>query len=302
METVTITKKDTDRRLDKFLFHYLNAAPQNFIYKMLRKKNITLNDAKAKGAELLQAGDTVKLFLSDETIEKFRKTRDIKKAKPLDGIVYEDDDVLVVNKPVGLASHGGMESQDHLLARILYYLQHTGAYNPADTFVPAICNRLDVNTSGLVVCGKTLHALQKLNDCFAKHMVDKEYLAVVDGNAGEPGKTQVLRGFHQKNKNTNFVTVVKQKTDTPVTTAYTVKEILQGGKYTLLTVNPITGRSHQIRAHLASIGHPLVGDKKYGGSDLPKGAQLLHCHKITIGELGYEWQAPIPKAIQIFIS
>ena len=303
MQTVEITAANANRRLDKFLFHYLNAAPESFVYKMLRKKNITLNSGKAKGAELLQAGDVLTLFLADETIEKFRKARDIKEARPLTGIIYEDENYLVINKPQGLPSHGGMakKNNDHLLARVLFYLQTTGAYDPSDTFVPALCNRLDVNTSGLVVCGKTLHALQKLNDCFAKHMVDKEYLAVADGKVGDVAKTQVLRGFYKKNKTANIATIVKQKTDTPVTTAYTVKEILHGGKYTLLTVNPITGRSHQIRAHLASIGHPLAGDKKYGGSELPKGAQLLHCHKITIGELGYEWQAPTPKAFQTFI-
>ena len=153
MQTVDITAANANRRLDKFLFHYLNAAPTSFIYKMLRKKNITLNSSKAKGAELLKAGDVLTLFLADETIEKFRKVRDIVEARPLTGIIFEDDNYLIVNKPQGLPSHGGMakKSNDHLLVRVLFYLQNSGAYDPEDTFVPALCNRLDVNTSGLVV-------------------------------------------------------------------------------------------------------------------------------------------------------
>jgi len=302
MQTIQIEKKDSNRRLDKFLFQYLNTAPQNFIYKMLRKKNIVLNDNKARGAEILQANDIITLFLADETIEKFRQARDIAKAKPLDGIVYEDEDLLVINKPVGLPSHAGIEEKnDHLLARVLYYLQSTNAYNPTDTFVPALCNRLDVNTSGLVMCGKSLHALQKLNSLFATHMVDKEYLAVVDGKLGEVGKTRVLKAFYKKNNKTNIAQVVTQKTDTAVTTAYTIKAISKDDKYTLLAVNPITGRSHQIRAHLASIGHPLVGDKKYGGSQISTGgAQLLHCHRLNIKEL--EFTAPLPKGFQKFLN
>jgi len=304
MQTIQIKKQDSNRRLDKFLFQYLNTAPQNFIYKMLRKKNIVLNDNKARGAEILQADDVVTLFLSDETIEKFRQAREIAKAKPLDGIVYEDDDLLVVNKPAGLPSHGGMEEKsDHLLARILYYLQKTNAYDPSDTFVPALCNRLDVNTSGSVMCGKSLHALQRLNSFFAGHMVDKEYLAVVDGKLGEVGKSRVLKAFYKKNNKTNIAEVVTQKTDTAVTTAYTIKAISKDDKYTLLIVNPITGRSHQIRAHLANIGHPLTGDKKYGGSQITTGgAQLLHCHKLRIAELEKEFEAPLPKNFQKFLD
>jgi len=297
MQTVEISNANANRRLDKFLFQYLNAAPENFVYKMLRKKNITLNEAKAKGAEIIQAGDIIHLYLADETIAKFRKVREIAEAKPLTGIVYEDDSLLVVNKPAGLPSHGGMEKKDdHLLGRVLFYLQSTNAYNPSDTFVPALCNRLDVNTSGLVICGKTLHALQQINALFASQGIDKEYLTVVDGELGKVGKSRVLRGYYTKNEKQNTARIGNQETDTAVTTAYTVKQISKCEKYTLVAVNPITGRSHQIRAHMAAIGHPLVGDKKYGGSPTKFGfGQLLHCHKLTIPQLGHTWEAPMPK-------
>ena len=297
MQTVEITPQNANRRLDKFLFQYLNAAPENFIYKMLRKKNITLNEAKAKGAEMIKAGDTLQLYLSDETIAKFRKVREIAEAKPLTGIIFEDDELLIVNKPGGLPSHGGMENKDdHLLARVLFHLKNTGAYDPSDTFVPALCNRLDVNTSGLVICGKTLHALQRINELFANQGLDKEYLTVVDGELGKVGKSRVLRGFYQKDGKSNMARVVESQTDTAITTAYTVKAISKNGKYTLVSVNPITGRSHQIRAHFAAIGHPLVGDKKYGGSPTNFGfGQLLHCHRLSIPQLEKSWEAPLPK-------
>lgn len=300
MQTIEITIANSNRRLDKFLFAYLNAAPENFIYKMLRKKNITLNGVRAKGAELLSAGDNVQLFLADETIDKFRKRREIAVAKALNGIIYEDEDLLVINKPQGMPSHGGMSKKDdHLLGRVLFYLQSSGAYNPSDAFVPALCNRLDVNTSGLVVCGKSLHALQLINSIFAKQALDKEYLTVAEGEVGEVGKTCVLRGFYQKESNLNIAKIIQTKTETAVTTAYTVLAVSADKKYTLLSVNPITGRSHQIRAHFAAIGHVLAGDKKYGAKPFKYSqSQLLHCMCISIPQLEQKWEAALPKNFQ----
>jgi len=300
MQTVEITAANSNRRLDKFLFQYLNTAPENFVYKMLRKKNITLNDTKAKGSEMLQAGDKLTLFLADETIAKFRKARELAVARPLAGIIYEDENLLIVNKPAGLPSHGGMaDKSDHLLARVLYYLQKSGAYNPSDTFVPALCNRLDVNTSGLVVCGKTLHALQNMNALFSGHVVDKEYITIVEGELGKVGKSRVMRGYYQKDGKANIAKVVATKTGITVTTAYTVLAISSDKRYTLVQVNPITGRSHQVRAHFASIGHPCAGDKKYGGQAIPyANSQLLHCHKLKIPTQGLEWEAPLPNKMQ----
>jgi len=305
MQTVQITASNADRRLDKFLFQYLNAAPENFIYKMLRKKNITLNEAKAKGAEIIQAGDVLQLYLSDETIEKFRKTREIAPAKPLTGIIFEDDHLLVVNKPAGLPSHGGMEKKDdHLLGRVLAYLVESGAYDPSDSFVPALCNRLDVNTSGIVICGKTLHALQSINALFAGQGIDKEYLTIVDGELGRVGKSRVLRGFYKKDVKTNRAKIFstsdpQSPVETIATTAYTVLAISRDASHSLVSVNPITGRSHQIRAHMAAIGHPLTGDKKYGGSSTNFGVgQLLHCHRVSIPTQDKSWEAPPPKSFK----
>jgi 23S rRNA pseudouridine955/2504/2580 synthase len=280
---VVIGTGDANRRLDKYLFAYMNNAPHSFIYKMLRKKRIKLNGKKAAGSEILQAGDEIRFFLSEETLQTCRKQKTAAPAKPLTGIIYEDENILVVNKPAGLPSQGGMKgkTRDHLQARILHYLKTN------ETFTPAICNRLDVNTSGLVICGKTLHALQEINQKFANREIKKEYLAIVHGKPGLPGHTRTLRGYYEKDEKTNTARVdVLTKSGTTSKEILTEFTVLQSSaKYSLLSVSPITGRSHQIRVHLASINHPILGDTKYGGSPLPPTSnfrgQLLHCHRLS---------------------
>ncbi|MCL2216132.1 MAG: RluA family pseudouridine synthase [Defluviitaleaceae bacterium] len=306
---VEITAENAGRRLDKFLFAYFNNVPHSFIYKMLRKKRIKLNGGRAMGNELLQAGDELRFYLSPETIESSRKPRIFDPAPPLTDIIFEDENLLVVNKPAGLPSQGGMKERparaDHLLARILYYLQEKGGR--FEDFTPAICNRLDVNTSGLVICGKTLHALQTINAAFANREVDKEYTAIVHGVMGSPGDSKTLEGFYHKDPHSNIATIFDEiacvpkggATGTLAITSYTV--LATAKDYTLLSVKPITGRSHQIRAHLASIGHPLAGDKKYGGKPTPYApAQLLHCRRMEAADLPYaaSWEAPLPQGLQ----
>lgn len=309
---IKILSENADRRLDKFLFAHLNNAPHSFIYKMLRKKRIKLNGRRADGNEILQEGDELHLYLSPETIQSCRKTREIPEAGALTGIIFEDKNLLIVNKPVGLSSHGGSLSKtsrnhknDNLLARVLYYLYKSGAYNPNADFVPALCNRLDVNTGGLVICGKNLHALQQMNALFANGGIEKEYLAIADGIMGKKGDEKTLKGAYTKNTKTNMaeITEINDTAPPPPVIAVTKYRILSTSKNrTMLSVKPITGRSHQIRAHLASVNHPLSGDKKYGGSSA-RGAlgQLLHCYRLTIKSenllgypLGTSWEAPPP--------
>lgn len=293
---IKIAQENANRRLDKFLFAHLNNAPHSFIYKMLRKKRIKLNGGRAHGNELLQEGDELRFFLSEETIEGCRKPRSFAPAEPLTDIIFEDESLLVVNKPAGLPSQGGNQlvaKRDQLIARILYYLQEKGTYDKNADFVPALCNRLDVNTSGLVVCGKNLRTLQEVNALFAAQKMEKEYLAVAEGIVGKVGESHVLEGFYEKDTKANTAKITKTQGKQQVTTAYTVSAISKDKKHTLLKINPITGRSHQIRAHLASIGHPLAGDKKYGGSSSKSTpyapAQLLHCRKLN------QWEAPPPE-------
>ena len=326
---IIIQAENAGRRLDKYLFSFLNNAPHSYVYKMLRKKRIKLNANRALGSEMLNEGDVLRFYLSDETIRNFRKNVFVQSAKPMPGIVYEDENLLIVNKPAGLASQGGMEGKnDHLLARLLFYLKEKGDYPPDADFTPGIVNRLDINTSGLVVCGKNLRTLQEFNSMFKERRIKKEYLTVVEGLAGRVGESKVLRGFYVKDKKTRmakilpssevichsktrFVSLEEHKgnvigrvSPAPAESVYKKQEIIT--KYTVLATNsshsyllaePITGRFHQIRAHLAFIGHPMAGDKKYGGKPTKYARnQLLHCHRlITDYKGGMVWEAILPE-------
>jgi 23S rRNA pseudouridine955/2504/2580 synthase len=308
--TIKIEAENSNRRLDKFLFAHLNNAPHSFIYKLLRKKRIKINGSRAAGSEILQTGDEIRLFLSEETITSCRKARRFEEAAPLTDIIFEDENLLAVNKPAGIASQGGAHD-DNLLARVLYYLQESGAYNENADFTPALCNRLDLNTSGLVICGKNLHALQAVNSLFANNNVKKDYTAVVCGTVKTA--SAILESLYTKDSKTNTAAAVPlPNTDSAVTkniiiTSYTTLAV--SGNYSLLSVSPVTGRSHQIRAHLASIGHPLAGDKKYGGDTSLAPHQLLHCRRLEISAqtalpypVGTAWEAPLPKDMKKIIQ
>ena len=276
MKQFTISPNESGQRFDKYLKKLLSNASGSFVYKMLRKKNITLNDRKADGTEKLNAGDLVKLFLSDETFEKFSGKDETNsgymKLKSIDSgrlqVVYVDDDVIIINKPSGMLSQKAVPEDISANEYILSYLIRKGALSEEQfkTFKPSICNRLD--------------------RCIVK---------------GELREKTHLKGYLSKDEQNNKEKVVshirpEEKADyLPIETEYRPVAVSNG--YTELEVHLITGRSHQIRAHLASIGHPIVGDGKYG--DLRTNerfrkevrSQLLHAYRIVL-EDGREVIAP----------
>ena len=317
MKEFKINTNEAGQRFDKYLKKLLKEANTSFIYKMLRKKNIVLNGKKADGTEKLNVGDEVKLFLADETFDKFHGAvtntkqfeayREIP-TKKLD-IVYEDEDILIINKPVGMLSQKAKPEDISANEYIIAYLLQSGALSQdaLNTFKPSICNRLDRNTSGLLIAGKTLKGLQEmsvaLKERSEEHGVQKFYRCIVSGVLKE--KTY-LKGYLSKDERTNKVTVYKTKpTDPgleclPIETEY--RPIVSANGYTELEVHLITGRSHQIRAHLSSIGHPIIGDSKYGSSKVNElfghecrlKSQLLHAYRIQFAD-GREVIAPTPK-------
>ncbi len=262
MREIDISSQDGGQRLDKFLIKYLNKAPKSFIYKMLRKKNIKLNDRKASGDEIIANGDVIKLFLADETIESFREKRIIKKAKIDFKIVYEDENIIICDKPQGLIAHPDKKHKSNTLNdQLIYYLTKKGEYDPENSlgFVPSICNRLDLNTSGMVTMGKNLAATQELNRGFKDRLIEKYYLTVVKGVVANAG---IVEGYHIKDDK-NLVSLSDiDNGGSYVCTHY--RPLTNNGKYTLLEVKLETGKSHQIRVCMKYIGHPIIGDRKYG--------------------------------------
>ena len=349
MQEKTITRREAGQRLDKYLKKLLDLAPPSFIYKMLRKKNITVNGAKAGPDLILKEEDLVRLFLSDETIEKFsyRIPKSSAHAEDLTritafthdkasvhgeasacyeapdhpdkilSVVYEDADILIVNKPCGILSQPDRSGETAMTDLVLSYLLDTGQLSREDlaSFRPGVCNRLDRNTSGLLTAGKTIAGLSGLSDLFRRRIVHKYYLCLV---AGFVPSAQKIKGYLHKDRKCNKVYVRRERTDPEEAAIETEYEPLFSDRSaSLLRVNLITGRPHQIRAHLASLGHPVVGDTKYGKQDINRRFrveyglrhQLLHAWQLkfpefsalseTEGKLdrlsGFSCTAPVPE-------
>ena len=293
MREIIIGENESGQRFDKFLFKYFKKAGSGFIFKMLRKKNIVLNDKKATGKEIINLDDSVKIYMKDETIDKFRGETSFNITTSDIDVVYEDDNVLIVNKPSGLLSQKADDSDISLNEMIISYLLDSGSLTleGLQTFKPSICNRLDRNTSGLVIAGKTLKGLQVMSDVIKNRLVDKYYLTVVDGIVDEGSD---IKGYLIKDEKTNKVTISESDNGGEyVETSF--EPIDYGEGETILEVKLITGKTHQIRAHLASIEHPIIGDKKYGDKKTNNKypnikSQLLHAWILKFGDLpeGFE--------------
>lgn len=299
MKEIKISKNEAGQRLDKMLLKYLNEANSGFIYKMLRKKNIKLNDKKAEGNELLKVGDVIALYLSDDTIAKFRKKNvsylEAKKEKTVAVdfsrlIVFENDDIIVINKPAGMLSQKAKESDVSANEYLIQYLLKKGELTDEDleTFRPAFCNRLDRGTSGLMLAGKSLAALQQLSSMFRNRELGKYYLCLVKGKLATPSR---LTGYLLKDEATNKVTISQDASmgGDPIITEYL--PMRSTDKMTLLKVHLVTGKTHQIRAHLASIGHPIAGDAKYG--DQTFNEYLKKKYNVR-GQLLHSWRTIFP--------
>ncbi len=314
MKEIRITDREAGQRLDKFLIRYLPEAGKSFLYKMMRKKNIVLNGKKCTGSELLQKEDSIKLFFAEDTLKKFMGQSEalMQNSYPAlsaSSIVYEDGQILAINKPVGMLSQKAEESDLSLVEYLTGYLIQTSQLDEEGyrTFHPGVCNRLDRNTSGLVLAGKNNAAARALYDMFRKRSMEKYYLALVEG---EMHKKERIRGYLKKDASTNKVTVseTEVKDSSFIETAYEPLGSREG--YTLLKVELITGRTHQIRSHLAYIGHPIAGDEKYGNRKVNAyfrkrfgmKYQFLHAWEVRFPKLGgpleevsgQRIQAPLP--------
>ena len=390
MQEIKIGPNQAGQRLDKFLHKYLPNAGSSFLYKMLRKKNITLNGKKAEGREILSVGDVVQSFFAEETFLKFsvraaqvvqsthakqathqkedKKKGDTEKVaaerasieggaterpaieradvsktdtyreafQKLKGIsvLYEDAEKLLLNKPVGILTQKAKDTDLSLNEWLIGYLLQSGVIEQKElaTFKPSVCNRLDRNTSGIVICSKTLAGSQRLSEMIRTREIRKFYRTIC---VGEVAQRVILEGYLHKDNIANKVTVTEaacmltgERTGNhnavmerePVSAMKGIHAkapklspikticapLCTNGEYTLLEVELITGKTHQIRAHLASIGHPLVGDHKYGSSETNQRKrimqyQLLHAYRVVFPD-GLEVTAPYPEQFQRWLA
>lgn len=314
MYQVQITDKDAEQRLDKYLHRILPKAGSGFIHKMLRKKNITLNDKKADGSERIVKGDSITIYFSDETLAKFmgkhKQESDTEHAanylsayEKIQGIhiLYENDHVLLVDKPVGVLSQKAEQKDVSLNEWLIGYLLTSGAVTEEDlaVFKPSVCNRLDRNTSGIVLCSKTLKGARMLGDVLKNRTLHKYYRLYVKGVVEDE---HLIEGYLTKDEEHNQVYIEPVKTQAEAKSLDEIKSSYIKTGYrpikaerdkTLLEVELFTGKTHQIRAHLASIGHPILGDPKYGDTTWNEEyrkrchvrSQLLHAYKVVFPQL-----------------
>ncbi len=305
MKEFRVSENESGQRFDKYLHRKLSDAPNSFLYKMLRKKNITLNGKKASGSELLQKGDLVALFLSDETIEKFggqTKMDGISQEyleayellQPKMGskcVLYENSDFLAVRKPAGILSQKSVPRDVSVNEWLIGYLLKSGFVTEKSLgeFKPSVCSRLDRNTGGIVLCGKTLRGSQMLTKVLRDRTIHKYYQAVVEGKVT---KKDVIEGYLAKDHKSNKVTFSNRKVEGGSYSKTVYRPMKEGKFCTLLELELITGKTHQLRAHLSHIGHPIVGDPKYG--DREKEASLRRRFGLR-GQLLWCWRIEFPK-------
>lgn len=302
MITIMIGENEAGQRADRFLRKYLHGAPLSAVYRIIRK-DMKVNGKRVKEDTRLEVGDEVTLYMTQEQVDACAKPiRRQKSAARQFRVIYEDDQVLIVSKPAGLLVHGDANEKSRtLINQVCGYLQEKGEYEPgrSRTFTPSPANRIDRNTSGLVMFGKTAPALRALTQLIRQREgVRKFYLAIAAGQIAEP---MVLTDRLTKDEEANRVRAAKagQAAETRI------RPVRTGREFSLIEAELITGRTHQIRVHLAEAGHPLAGDPKYGDPQVNKicrkhdiSSQLLHAYRLQFGELDQPLQELSNKTIE----
>lgn len=295
MKELTIGKNDSGQRLDRFLDKAIPHLPASLCQKYIRLKRIKINGKSSKREYRLNEGDILSMYINDEFFDSPKKqSAYLKITNPKLDIIYEDDNIMLVNKQPGVLVHSDDDCfQNTLIASIQAYLYQKGSWKPVDenSFTPALCNRIDRNTGGIVIAAKNASALRIMNEKIKNHEVDKYYLCIVHG---EPSpRSGMLKGYIFKDSVQNRVYVSQQSEKGSKTAATEYQTLASTGSLSLLECRLLTGRTHQIRAQLASAGYPLLGDGKYGTEKDNERFQALYSYKLVFsfitysGELNY---------------
>lgn len=287
MKSFTIGKNDADKRLDKFIAKAAPMLPKNLMYKYIRLKRIKVNGKKSDISFKLKEGDIVEMYINDEFFEAAQDKYDFLKAPKSLDIIYEDENILLLNKKAGVLSHPDEgEYVDTLITRVQRYLYEKGEYDPKaeNSFAPSLANRIDRNTGGIVIAAKNAESLRILNEKIKNREMDKRYLCVI---VGCPKKREdTMTAYMIKDEQKNKVRVYNKPFDGGKTMITEYRVLDTRGNLSLVEVILHTGRTHQIRAHFAHIGCPLLGDGKYGTNEINKKyggykKQLLYSYKLT---------------------
>ncbi len=285
MREIKIEKNDSGQRLDKFLSKKFKTMPKSLMYKYIRTKYIKLNGKKTTPETFLCDGDILTFYIKDEFFEE-KKNYDFQKASKELNILYEDENLMLIDKKVGVIVHQDSSyGSDALVQRVLRYLFEKGQYNPEseNSFTPALVNRIDRNTGGIVIAAKNAQSLRTLNEKLKNREIVKTYLCIAKGKM--PKKSDIIKAFHIKNEKTNMVKIYDKEVENSKEIITEYKVLDTNGDLSLLEVVLHTGRTHQIRAHLSHIGHPLLGDEKYGDKRLNAKnnmkRQALYSYKLT---------------------
>lgn len=279
MKSFVISSKDAGQRVDRFIQKSFEHLPRSLMFKEIRKKNIKVNKKRCTPEQILVEGDLLELYLKEEVLKEKVKHYDFLKSSADLDIIYEDSNIVLINKKVGVLCHpDGKDYVDNLVARLKRYLFEKGEWNPENsTFTPSLANRIDRNTGGIVIGAKNSEALKTVNEKIKNREIEKYYLTVVHGKMQK--KEEILTAYLTKDEKKNMVSVTdnQQEGSKKIITQYRVLDYYDGAS--LLEVRLLTGRTHQIRAHLACVGHPLFGDGKYG-KEQGRYRQALYSYKL----------------------